>query len=73
MTSADQDGPGAERDAVQPPAQGYDQPPGAGHDQPLPGQGADQGYQPPPGPGLPPAPPVPAGYGYGECPATAVP
>jgi uncharacterized RDD family membrane protein YckC len=86
VTSPDPDGPGAERDAVQPPAQGNDQPPpGVGHDQPPPGQGADQGYQPPPGqgadqgyqpppgPGLPPAPPVPAGYGYGEYPATAVP
>ena len=74
MTSPDPDGPGAGRDAVQPPAHGYDQPPpGAGHDQPPPGQGYGQGHQPPPGPGFTPAPPVPTGYGYGEYPATAVP
>jgi len=74
VTSPDPDGPGAGRDAVQPPPQGYDQPPpGQGYDQPPPGQAAGQGLQPPPGPGFTPAPPVPAGYGYGEYPATAVP
>ncbi len=60
-----------------PPGQGYNQPPGQGYNQPPSDQGyyqATQGYnQVPPNQGLTPAPPVPAGYGYGQYPAPAVP
>ena len=71
MTSPDPDATGAEHDAIQPSAEGYDQPPsGQGYEQAP----ADHGYQaPPPGQCFTPAPPVPAGYGYGEYPASAVP
>jgi len=61
-----------------PPGQGYNNPPpGQGYN-PPPGQGYGQGDQawgqtPPPNAGYTPAPPVPAGYGYGQVPATAVP
>jgi uncharacterized RDD family membrane protein YckC len=57
-----------------PPGQGYP-PPGQGY--PPPGQGygqPNQGYgQAQPNAGFTPAPPVPAGYGYGQSPAVAVP
>ena len=81
MTYPDPDAPGQQA-SQPPPGQGYGSPPprqeygqeyGQGYDQPPPGQLYDQGYgQPPPGPGLTPAPPVPAGYGYGQYPANAV-
>jgi len=66
-----------------PPGQGFNPPPpqGQGYDAPPPGQGygqappsPGQGYgQAPPPPGFTAAPPVPAGYGYGQYPAAAVP
>ena len=65
-----------------PPNPGYNQPPadqgyspGQGYNQPTQDQGyyqANQGYQAPPNPGVTPAPPVPAVYGYGQYPAMAV-
>ena len=58
-----------------PPNQGFNQPPppGQGYNAPPPGQGYGQPDQAPPQPGFAPAPPVPAGYGYGQYPAVAVP
>ena len=62
MTCPDPYASGAGQDAVQPP------PTSPGHGQ------ANQGFgQAPPGAGFTPAPPVPAGYGYGQYPAVAVP
>jgi uncharacterized RDD family membrane protein YckC len=53
-----------------PPGQGYNAPPpGQGYNAPPPGQGYGQA----PPPGFTAAPPVPAGYGYGQHPAVAVP
>jgi uncharacterized RDD family membrane protein YckC len=72
---------GSGQDAIQPPPghaydppppnQGFDPPPppGQGYAAPPPGQGYGQA----PPPGFTPAPPVPAGYGYGQYPAAAVP
>jgi uncharacterized RDD family membrane protein YckC len=66
-----------------PPGQGFKPPPpqGQGYDAPPPGRGygqappsPGQGYgQAPPPAGFTAAPPVPAGYGYGQYPAAAVP
>jgi uncharacterized RDD family membrane protein YckC len=58
-----------------PPGQGYNAPPpGQGYNAPPPGQGYGRPDQaPPPQAGFAPAPPVPAGYGYGQYPAVAVP
>ena len=80
MTFPDPYAPGAGQDAIQPqPNQGYNQPPpGPGYSPPA-GQAYNQGYQgyqgydQPPNPGFTPAPPLPAGYGYGQYPANAVP
>jgi len=61
---------GGGREANQPPpGQGYNPPPaGPGYGQ------ANEAYgQAPPSAGFTPAPPVPAGYGYGQSPAAAVP
>ena len=60
---------GGQENIQPPPGQGLNLPPEA------PGYGqANQGYgQAPPSSGFTPAPPVPAGYGYGQYPATAVP
>ena len=52
---------GSGQDAIQPP-------PGQAYDPPPPNQGFNQ-----PPPGFTAAPPVPAGYGYGQDPAAAVP
>ncbi|HZC63929.1 MAG TPA: RDD family protein, partial [Streptosporangiaceae bacterium] len=54
-----------------PPGQGFNPPPppGQGYNAPPPGQ--SYGQAPPPG--FTAAPPVPAGYGYGQYPAAAVP
>ena len=65
---------GSGQDAVQPPpGQAYDPPPppppGQGYNAPPPGPGYGQA----PPPGFTAAPPVPAGYGYGQYPAAAVP
>ena len=72
---------GSGQDAIQPPPghaydppppkQGFNPPPppGQGYNAPPPGQGYGQG----PPPGFTAAPPVPAGYGYGQYPAAAVP
>jgi uncharacterized RDD family membrane protein YckC len=62
--------PGAGQEAIQPPPnQGYNPPPAD-----LSYNQANQGYNPPPpSPGFTPAPPVPAAYGYGQYPASAVP
>jgi uncharacterized RDD family membrane protein YckC len=61
--------PGAGQEGIQPPPnQGYDEPPPTQGYQP-----ADQGYGQAPNSGFTPAPPVPAGYGYGQVPAAAVP
>ena len=71
---------GSGQDAIQPPpAQAYDPPPpNQGFNPPPPGQGYNapppgQGYGQAPPPGFTAAPPVPAGYGYGQHPAVAVP
>ncbi len=84
MTFPDPNGSGQE--AIQPPPgqgyyppppnQGFNQPPppGQGYDAPPPGQGyGQQDPAQPPQAGFAPAPPVPAGYGYGQYPAGAVP
>src|SRR5439155_26723679 len=57
--------------APPPPNQGFNPPPppGQGYNAPPPGQGYGQA----PPPGFTAAPPVPAGYGYGQYPAVAVP
>jgi uncharacterized RDD family membrane protein YckC len=72
---------GSRQDAIQPPPgqaydpppqnQGFNQPPPPrqGYDAPPPGQGYGQA----PPPGFTAAPPVPAGYGYGQYPAAALP
>ena len=70
---------GSGQDAIQPPPgqaydppppnQGFNPPPGQGYNAPPPGQGYGQA----PPPGFTAAPPVPAGYGYGQHPAVAVP
>ena len=68
--------PGPGQEASQPPAdQGYGQQPGQGHGQPYgqqPGEAYRQqpgeAYGQPSGPAYTPAPPVPAGYGYGQYP-----
>ena len=65
---------GSGQDAVQPPpGQAYDPPPPPppcqGYNAPPPGPGYGQA----PPPGFTAAPPVPAGYGYGQYPAAAVP
>jgi uncharacterized RDD family membrane protein YckC len=78
--------PGGGQEGIQPPPdRGYDPPPppqgypqaGQGYDPQPPAQGyqqAEQGYdQAPPTQGFTPAPPVPAEYGYGQYPASAVP
>jgi len=68
--------PEAGQDAIQPPpaqpytpasSQAYGQQPGQGYGQPYgqPGQQPGEAYGQP-GPGLTPAPPVPAEYGYGQ-------
>jgi uncharacterized RDD family membrane protein YckC len=69
--------PGPGQEASQPPAdrgygqpdQGYGQPygqqPGQGYGQPY-GQQPGEAYGQPSGPAYTPAPPVPAGYGYGQ-------
>ena len=77
MTFPDQYGQGGRQEDIQPPpGQGYP-PPNQGYPPPNPGYNQppqDQGYyQTPPNPGLTPAPPVAAGYGYGQYPAVAVP
>ena len=71
---------GSGQDAVQPPpGHAYDPPPPhQGFNPPPPGQGygappPGQGYGQAPPPGFTAAPPVPAGYGYGQHPAAAVP
>ena len=84
MTFPDPNGSGQE--AIQPPPgqgyyppppnQGFNQPPppGQGYNAPPPGQGyGQQDPAQPPQAGFAPAPPVPAGYGYGQYPAGAVP
>ena len=70
MTFPDPYPPGAGQEGIQPPPDPENiQPP------PPPGyQSANQSYgQAPPPPGFTPAPPVPAGYGYGQYPAVTVP
>ena len=69
MTFPDPYAPGAGQEAIQPqPNQGYNPPPNQGYGE------ATQGFDPPPpSQGFTPAPPVPAGYGYGQYPANAVP
>jgi uncharacterized RDD family membrane protein YckC len=57
--------PPADRGYGQQPGQDYGQQPGEGYGQPY-GQPPGQGYGQPSGPGFTPAPPVPAGYGYGQ-------
>src|SRR5580692_5212342 len=60
--------PGPGQEASQPPAdQGYGQQPGQGYGQPY-GQQPGEAYSQPSGPAYTPAPPVPAGYGYGQYP-----
>jgi uncharacterized RDD family membrane protein YckC len=60
--------PGPGQEASQPPAdQGYGQQPGQAY-----GQQPGEAYSQPSGPAYTPAPPVPAGYGYGQYP-NAVP
>ena len=70
MTFPDPDAPGAGQEAIQPPpGQGFN-PPSAS---PADGRANDAYGQAAPGSGFTPAPPVPAGYGYGQYPAAAVP
>ena len=70
MTYPDPYPPGAGQEGIQPP-------PNQGYGPPPPNQGyyqAEQGYdQAAPAQGFTPAPPVPAEYGYGQYPASAVP
>ena len=68
MTFPDPYPPGAGQEGIQPlPNQGYNEPPPSQDAQP--GQGDGQA----PNSGFTRAPPVPAGYGYGQVPAAAVP
>jgi uncharacterized RDD family membrane protein YckC len=77
VTFPDPYAPGAGQAANQPPpGQGYNPPPPAdpGYGQANEPYGqANEPYGQAPSPGFTPAPPVPAGYGYGQYPAVAVP